>query len=166
MGYGGKRVAGKTNVESVLGGVNEAVQGGVERRIVVILRRPVLRHDVSGLARRIDGEWKVVVDVRVHARQRELDARDADLIAAREDGLPATRARRAGERSMQTAEVKRREADIELRQPSRVVESSGGDAAFHRLGHLKVDPVEPLQSVGIGAVVSMVCMTASTPGID
>jgi hypothetical protein len=148
---GRQRVAGKANVELLLGRIDKAVQSCVERGVIVVLRCPVLRRNVPRPARGDDGERQIVINVGVHSVESELNAGYLDLIATRKHDVPTAGARSAGKLGIQRAEVQRRELDIEFSHKPGIAEPTGGDAVFHGLRHFKVKPVEPFQTVGIFA---------------
>jgi hypothetical protein len=82
-----------------------------------------------------------VVDVGVHASERELDSGDLDITADSEHRLPAARTGRARERCTGTIEVQAREPDIALREPCRIGEAAA-DPWLDRLCHRQVQAVK------------------------
>jgi len=98
------------------------------------LRGAVLRRKIRGQACVVDGLGQVVVDVRVHACEGELDACDLRLVADGKERLPAAGRGRAAERGLDGPEVVAGEGDVEQGDPCRVRKSRGA----RRIG--EVDP--------------------------
>lgn len=86
---------------------------------------------------------QVVVDVAVHARQRELDGLDPCCGAPFGERAPR---QRHGSR-IRRGEVQVRERDIQPGHERRVGEEALAEAAVHLPGHVKVHPVEARESV-------------------
>ena len=69
-------------------------------------------------------------------------------------GLPAARTRLILQGGCQGAEVQGRELYVKFGEPGGITESARSDPRFNRLGHLEVQPVEPLQAITVDAGAS------------
>ena len=114
-----------------------------------------LRRILTGLGRprlecRHQDERKIVVDVRVHARQRELDWRDPRVAARREQGRPApgNRVPRAG--GVDRGEEAPGERDVHCAYELGILESSATSSSVDRHGFLEIQVVEARYAVGSG----------------
>ena len=82
-------IAEKTDVQGVLGGLDEAVQGRIDGDVITVLCASVLWCRVGYFARGDDCLRQVVVDVGTDAGQSELKTGDRNLAPTLEHGLPA-----------------------------------------------------------------------------
>jgi hypothetical protein len=90
---------------------------------------------------------QVVVEVGVHARQRELDRLDPRHGALLDQRPPRQRLRRRGASSAGGGEVQVRERHIQLGHERRVSEEALAEPAVHLPGHVQVHAVETRQPV-------------------
>src|SRR6476620_7628515 len=105
-----------------------------------MLGRAVARLETQGSAGGDQGDRQVAVDVRVHARDRELERRDLAARAALEEGAPGARRlprvpleRRAG------LEEEVGEAQVERLDERAVLERACVELGGNTLGHLAVE---------------------------
>jgi hypothetical protein len=76
-------------MQCLLGRFNNAVESGIESRIVLELRCVMARDGGPVCGSCHNGLRKVVIYVGVDPRQRELNPSDLDLAPARKKSLPA-----------------------------------------------------------------------------
>src|SRR5664280_3218327 len=155
---GRERIAQQPDVQRALGGFDEAVQGGVDRRIVVVLRPAVPRSCGSRLAVGYDRLRKIMVDVSINTGEGKLDAGDRRLVAAVEQNLPALRRRLTGKRRLQRAKIQSRKLYVQPGEPCRIAGFTRRNPDFDSLRHLQIQLVEPLQAVPVYA-----CLLYTSP---
>ena len=108
-----------------------------------MLRAVLARGDVQRREGPDQRDGQIPVDVRVHAREGELDRRDGLAGARLEKGCPGVRrGRRVRFERAQGREVEIGEDDVQVRQEERVSEGGLPHARQHALGHLEIQLVE------------------------
>jgi hypothetical protein len=149
MGNWWKRVPEQRDMEFPFGGFYKAIERGVQAGVIRILRCSMVWRDIARLGGGDDCRRQVVIDMRVDARERELDPGDPRVAADGKHRIPASAAFVIDEKSVKRREVQLREFDIEKRQPCRIGESARVDLVLNLLRYLQVQPVEPFQPVAL-----------------
>src|SRR5205814_3895703 len=101
----------------------------VDREEVGVLAARPEQIDAAFAGDRPESERQVVVDVRVHAGERELERRDPALPAAREERLPRAR---SSLRVFERGEVEVRERDVQAGEEGGVGEGRARELGLHR----------------------------------
>jgi len=121
----------------------------VDLQEIAVLCRVALQRHLPLIAGRVQRQREVVVDVRVHARQRELDRGDALASARLEQRRPGVRHRIAPRVAVDGGEVQPGEAHVEGGQVRLVGEAARAGLRAHLPGHRQVQLVETCDAVGL-----------------